>query len=405
MRISLLRQREDFNAISAATIAHFCKTYFGGDYHVTWNSPPSHERSAARGTTWRCNEYLNIIFPSSPDPRNFDPIRREFTQSPIAWRRPLQHVYVALALAPLSSRLLAHASLHIQPALPDENHWIIVPGNNRIRLLNAARQQTFVVKKSGFPDSSLDAELEVRQSSAASGIRIPKLLEVHSQDHWFSEQFVSATPINRLSDRRIAVNCATDALSQLRTLIDSTHADVAATDYLDGLVAAVGQGMERIACLDSPTKQRVLRVVDGLVRGVNWPATVPTALTHGDFQPANLLANDAGVWTIDWEFAGRRYAPYDLLVFQLESRRPRGLFDRLQTWLSRPPALPDGSSIDWPGLPDGSAAAEWVCGNLYLLEELRAQLDQLVDRPIRCPGVGFRTVLNEVEMWLRSKSD
>jgi len=50
-----------------------------------------------------------------------------------------------------------------------------------------------------------------------------------------------------------------------------------------------------------------------------------TALTHGDFQPGNILVDGDRVWLIDWEYSARRQVGYDALVYALCSRFPSPL--------------------------------------------------------------------------------
>lgn|GEM_PF-4902584 len=42
-----------------------------------------------------------------------------------------------------------------------------------------------------------------------------------------------------------------------------------------------------------------------------------TAVTHGDFEPGNIIANGDRYWLTDWEYSDRRQAAYDGLVYVL----------------------------------------------------------------------------------------
>ena len=43
---------------------------------------------------------------------------------------------------------------------------------------------------------------------------------------------------------------------------------------------------------------------------------IPTTLTHGDFQPANIIyCNKEKTFIIDWEYSSRRFEAYDQFVY------------------------------------------------------------------------------------------
>ena len=124
---------------------------------------------------------------------------------------------------------------------------------------------------------------------------------------------------------------------------------------------------------------------------------VTTSLTHGDFQPGNILINGEGVWLIDWEYAARRQIGYDALVFMLRSRRPRGLATRLNKFVARGP---DGTSLidnlAWPRVNWRRVNCRWLSAALFLLEELVLHLKENDNPVFFRPGPGLLTLAAEL---------
>jgi len=74
--------------------------------------------------------------------------------------------------------------------------------------------------------------------------------------------------------------------------------------------------------------------VDALVAQAGRLPEMTLATSHGDFQPGNVLILPQGdIKIIDWEYAELRWSEYDSLVYGSGLRFPRGLLDRLETFL------------------------------------------------------------------------
>ena len=102
-----------------------------------------------------------------------------------------------------------------------------------------------------------------------------------------------------------------------------------------------------------------------------------TALTHGDFQPANLLAEGERTWIIDWEYAERRQAGYDKLVYGLNVRHPEGFKQRLVLYIQQ--GFDERicqKGIEWPGLVWYKPEARRQQALLFGLEELSLCLEE-----------------------------
>lgn len=128
-----------------------------------------------------------------------------------------------------------------------------------------------------------------------------------------------------------------------------------------------------------------------------------TALTHGDFQPANILVNREGTWLIDWEYSARRQAGYDALVFVLRSRFPAGLATRWRGMVDESDSMQPLSLADWPGLNWQDASWRRVHGWLFLLEELALHLEENANPCFHSLGEGLLALQAQIAEAIRTQ--
>ncbi|MCB9130523.1 MAG: phosphotransferase [Anaerolineales bacterium] len=404
MRISLLLQREPFGQIVEQTLARFWSERHGQPYYVEWRmaAPITPDRSVPAAQTWFANIYLNAIFTADAQPAVFDPVRREFSRSTTWWKRPAQQIYTALALGQPSARWLTQARLAVSPPVPDAGNLLIVAGNRKIRLLDRRAGLAFGVQKTGFRPEFMAHELAGRLQARAAGVRTPALLAQSGRGAWYCEQYISGTPINRLANRAAARAAATQAASNLQRLLQATAVERDIGDYVDGLQPLIGKLAAASPLLTTVQREAIEAMTSALVaRARQRSGQITLALTHGDFQPANILVNEDGIWLIDWEFSGQRQAGYDALTLALNARFPHGLADRMQA-LARD-GWPDDalvSPVGWPGLAVDQHADRRLHLAIYALEELALHLAENDEPLLTHLNPGFDAFLAEVARWL-----
>uniref|UniRef100_A0A7V6A4J2 Aminoglycoside phosphotransferase domain-containing protein n=1 Tax=Desulfobacca acetoxidans TaxID=60893 RepID=A0A7V6A4J2_9BACT len=382
MRISLLLKREPFKNIFEQTLGEFLESFSGQPQEVHWHWGTPIRANDGKGQFWIANIYLNAIFFPQADPAIFDPVKQEFSRSISWWRRWPQRLYVDLATSPLVARWLAHAGVSLTPALLRPELMLIIPGNHKIRLLDFGEQTVYAIRKSGFPANFLAREIEVRRQAEALGLPVPRLRTVAPDGAWLSEEYISGTPINRLKDPAQARAAFGKAHQALQVLHRTTRREVEGRAYVDSLSAAA-QAHIAANALMTPDRKRLFRqTLEALVARIKGllPAggdLLPTVLAHGDFQPANILVNGDRLWLIDWEYAARRQAAYDVLTFMLASRFTQGLGGRLQKFIAQ--GMPD----ERPSQVFSCYSNGWqdncyrlLCGSLFLLEELALRLEE-----------------------------
>lgn len=405
MRISLLLQREPFGAILERTLAQFWTEELEQEVTVHWEGDGLATTCLPTATlqTWLVNSYLNAIFVMDANRAIFDPIRREFSRSPAWWRRPAQQAYVTAALSPFGARWLAQARMQVNPAIPQAQQTLIVAGNHKIRLLDWASRRSYGILKSGFRPLFMQRELAARQQAAELGLSVPRLDAVAEDGAWFAEELVSGTPINRLPRQEQARRAAAEAIRQLHMLHEATLDSI----ELDRYLGALRQGAMGLAAanhlLTEQDRSVIETAVDALARQVQDHASderLVTALAHGDFQPGNILLAGEQVWLIDWEYAGRRQAGYDLLVYGLRARFAQGLAQRLRAFVDHGwPDLADFDRLDWPRAARSAVHSRRECGALFLLEELVLHLEENAQPLFTRLGDGLRILMGELTAW------
>lgn len=404
MRISLLQQREPFEAIFGRTMARFLHERYGAPFTVRWHNEPGMILALRRKSqAWFVNIYLNAIFPAQAEAALFEPLRREFSRSQVGWRRPIQQIYVKAASSPLTNRFFAQAWLEITPTVKGIENWLIVPGNHKIRILDRQAGTVTSILKDGFDAAFFQSELETRRAAEAAGVMVPPLSRVEASSSWFEEQYVLGTPLNRLPDAAEADRALHRVYSSLQPFYETSHQEQPVSVYVCGLASYAKILVEQNHLLDASHKQNLYTLIDRCEQHLQPWNNEPILLSscHGDFQPANLLADGERTWLIDWEYARCCQAGYDALVYGLGARHPRGLADRVRDFVAGAAASTldvEGSSAhaaDWSSRPQRLRAA-WI----FLLEELVLHLHENANLQFYRLGDGLVALEQEFAKYL-----
>ena len=406
MRISLLLEREPFPEILERTLGNFWSQAYGRPVCLKWHRSFSSRIPIDSGVQiWYVNGYLNSIFIPRANAPIFEPIRAEFSHSLAFWRRPLQKAYVHAALTWPASLFLSQASLNVRPVIPNAENILIIAGNQKIRLVDAARGESTAILKKGFRPYFFERELGSRSRAARLGLPVPELMQVAEDRSWFTEERISGTPLNRLEDNSQAQLGTRLALGELQRFVEEYSLSVPVSDYADSLSDRINQQIKNIHLLDAGQEDNLLITARELHREATMSMSTESghimlSTVHGDFQAANILFEDGRVWIVDWEYSDQRQSVYDLLTLFCSSRHPEGLAERLRRFEKNPATLGPEIPENWPGLDISSAEKRHRMISLFLLEELLLHLCENANPLFRQLGKGLEQIQTESLRWL-----
>ena len=277
----------------------------------------------------------------------------------------MQRAYVSAASSHWGAPWLSQVGLGVSLPIPNTETKLIVGGNHKIRILDHREGLAYAVLKEGFDPVFMQRELETRRLVEQYGVLVPPLEEVGKDGYWFSERYVSGTPTNRLADASVAQQALEDATQSLHLLLNATMREESVSEYAGQLAERARWHILANHLLSKNQKESLKQTVEDLIGRIDalLPATenhIVTAVTHGDFQPANILVNEDRVWLIDWEYSSRRQAGYDAFVYGLRSRFPKGLSKRIQKLEQEELESEFLLVVDnWPGLERHNDSTRW----------------------------------------------
>ena len=402
VRISLLLAREPFGEILERTLGPFLESFSGRPQKVYWRA--GRVRGRVQGQVWLCNPYLNAIFTPQARPEVFEPVLREYGRSTRRSLRALQRLYVKAATHPAGASWLAPQRVIISPGVEPAGELLFMGGNHRLRLLWPAKRQAFAIHKQGFPQGFMRGELAFRRSPEAEILPIPRLRVIGPKEAWFEEDYISATPLNRLSNTKTAARALDKALEALRKLTQQTLAEESLTDYTSRRLGEINHLLPQVSCLAEERRKRLTdqaRTLAGLAERLFASAqAVATAQTHGDFQPGNVLVGQGEVWLVDWEYTQRRQAGYDVFTHALLARTGQGLAGRVVGLLAG--RANDRSALldNWPGLDWSGSKARAANLTLFFLEDLALRLEENLGPGLVRPDPGLANMPGELDQVL-----
>lgn len=401
MRISLLLQREPFGEILCRTLERFLDGPDDGKHSVSWHPRrPLFSRSRGGSQRWLCNRYLNAIFLPRPSRSDLEPIAREFSRSVSLRRRLLQRAYVGLATHSLGALLAADAYLEVSPPVRDAEHWLIVGGNHKLRILNRPAGKTIAVLKEGFDGNRFSNEISMQALAERAGLPVPPIGRVAEDGSWVEERYITGTPLNRLEDPREAAAAAAQIGRLLARFSLGSRQELAVADHIAPLLADCRKHVVENTRMEARHRDRIERDLQSLERRLAAYAQrqISTGPAHGDFQPANVLKTDETLWLIDWEFAGRRQLGGDGLVYALGVRHPTGLARRLRQFIAHP--VQDPLLKGWPGASWEDRDDRELSVLILVLEELALWFEENDNPRFFAVDPSASVLVQEIERWL-----
>lgn len=407
MRTSLLLAREPFGRILCDTLAAYWLARTGKEYHVEWqdNNPGPQFSQHRSMQVWFGNIYLNFFAVSYAPDEAFAPLRQEYIRSVNWWRRWPQRAYVNYAMSSAGRQRLAQAAIAVWPGVHDAHDCIILGGNRRLRLLQPTRRTTTVVLKRGFPREYLTVDVQTRLAAGAELSCAPRIGRHSIEDGWYEEEWVAGVPVNRLAPHLSRAAVETAHLLLATQLVRPSLRVDSARDYLESVNRRLAVSLQILRGADIELSRKVQALHEGLIgelrrAGVEGGTTLLTAITHGDFQSANLLWDGATVRLIDWENCRRRPAHFDMLSHAVGMTTRVDWARSFAALLVAPPAQLPAYRREWPGM-EWNGACRKVNLGLFLVEQLATALEEDCERVFFESGRAFHPRLPQFYASLR----
>ena len=384
MKIALLDSREAFATIFARSLERFAQSFLGRAVELV---------AAGQGElTFRQNAQLNLIYPNTAHVADLRTLSAEFHYAPRLLVRLAQTVYCALAVTPPTSTLLSPRLFDLRNPAPEMANWVFLPGNHTIRVIDFGKNRSIVFAKDGFDSHFLLNDARIR--SDYPELPAPRVLQIDEAGGWYVEERIVGLPINRLTDQRKVETAIGDAARGLEQLRSKTEKTVSAKTYckeLIGRICAAGPDDPLIAAMVTDFTRRVGEQIASVG---DFPLTL--CRTHGDFQPANILASPSRTWVIDWEYSEIRSAMYDYLVYTSRSRFAEGFGARIIRERDRARAA---GRIDAWGFEQFGDASALI--SVFLLEDLHLRLREVATEEITDKSLAIAPWLQQAKLALQ----
>jgi len=367
VRTEELRWREDFETILAATLERGWSSWLGKPVRVSF--PPRRGEQI-----WREQPLLSALYTRGVSKAVRRYLADSFRYTAVTWRAPAQWLLgTALASGP-ALQLRAKATLSVSPAIPGSGEQIVIPGNQRVRIVDFGRSRCRVMIKEGFDPRAIATEAGVR-GPGRSGPFNP-LSAVDPEGRWFEEPLISGFNLARCPPWHNRRALMASAFGKLLAWTATSMEEVDAEAYATSQAERVRELLVRVVeFYDEPSHAD--GVESRLVGWIDRAAALGRARTcigHGDFQAANLMFDTrrGEVIIADWEYSARRYEHADLLRWGLGAGSPPGLAERVERFLQTAELSDVGEHL--PRRTD--RAWRDAASALFLLEELIRVLEE-----------------------------
>ena len=410
MKISLLLKREPFGEILEQSLAGFLNDFYGNGYKVKWlaRNQWDNEHSQKSDQKWICNPLINSIYVKEAKYEVFYAIKWEYSKNPLKpWRSAFQRLYLQIAIKSKFGPLLASYSVMISPEISNARNMLIIGGNTKIRVIDHTNKTVFVILKRGFNKKYLEREILVRQNYGY--LPIPSLKQIGTFD-WYSEEYVSGISPDRLK-KEIGNQILAESTQTIHKLLTDTALEEELKVYTGMRVSKITDKLENINQISDDKKRYILQIVNVIISDLKKISRyqknkIFTAITHGDFQPGNILYDGNKTWILDWEYSRRRQIGNDLFVLILNPRNPIGFACRfLNLANNKLKEINRSLLLNWPFLNWQNESSRRISLRLYLLEEIDFLLEENDNPFFYGQTYGLNPFLNELKQIMRYLSD
>ncbi len=325
-----MQEREPYEAILQESLTAGLTDYSGQAQRVTWLGPGD---EALNGQRWWYQPLFSAYHAERPARAVRVWLKDSLRYTEVRWRIAPQLAVGTAAGTRLGLRALRQPGFSISPGISAPEASVLLPGNQRVRLLCFATRRTRSFIKAGFGREGLAREVAARGAHRGRAPFTPIL--DHGTD-WIEEELLSGVVLARLPPwrrRQPALGCLFTSLDAWSRAERRPCTGLERAEQLARLASELEAGVRERYAFDGLPPGALARLME------EASALGPLELTrtHGDLQPGNVLVRPSGEMTLlDWEHSAERAWFYDRLVFGLRSRAPG--------WRAAAPAFLGGSA-------------------------------------------------------------
>ena len=396
MKLDLLLKRENFPKIFVDTLASYLKNRLDWEGEIFWRN----------NFFWSARllviPKLNLIFPKSFSTSILRSLSLEYAFHPNIFFRKLQGVYIKCASIRLLRFLFSSSWIRIDPWPVAASGWCILPGNHSIRIIDVVQDKCIVLRKIDARREFMSALVSIRKEFP--DLPGPRLLDVDLDAGWYEEERIEGLPLNRTLNQVLVEEALHAAHLVMTSLYSRTGRAILLDDWLGKLLRDIQQEIAVMPSVYDAKFRFLLKNVatsfaNVLKTRLGNGVSIRVAMTHGDFQDANILIpltpSSYPVFLIDWEYAASRWHCYDALTHEFSSRSPVGMAQRISSW--KRDRSRQVASLNWCGFAD---YPKWNASELvacYLLEDLLLRLKDASIPGLRNKSSGLLLFLEEVK--------
>lgn len=378
MKIQLLKKREKFLKIFNNSVLYFFKKKNANNEFIN--------------TEYFINDNLNVIYPSKINRKHLADLVSEFKYHPKFYLRILQTIYTFLAIRWPIEIITSSDYITISTPIGAEEKWIFIPGNHSIRGIDLEKNRCFVFLKLGFNKEFLQSDANIRLKY--KWLKTPKVFQL--KETWYEEERVVGLPYNRLSSINLKKQIIIKAEKQLAKLYQKTNSKINIKKYIAQLCKSILSTLDSFLLELPDTEKYIIR---NFVSEANLKLTnsfgnvnIDLVITHGDFQPGNILCSKKDFWIIDWEYSHQRSIFYDALVFDLDCRFSFGLATRLSKKIKK--LANKNDYLKWTGQSLNNKNSFYLF--VFFLEDLLLRINEISTESIKNKPEILSSYLTEI---------
>ena len=386
MRVAEMRAREDFDAVLTATLSNGWSQQIGTEMSVSASK-------GSQGLAFRYHRFLGAYYTSHLGSRGRQFLRDGIRFTPNRRRLMAQWLATELLGNQVGLKLLSQGGFWLSPPVKEAQQWVVIPGNQRVRVFDFSTMTTRVFLKEGFQARTMQQEIALRGSGKPGPFQ--PISAACPNGTFLEEPILDGWDLNRVPPWMNRKKLKKRARNLLLRWLERTQETVSRRDYVNDLVLRLNDSIKKVR----------IRYGDRLPQAESWIASLQerteilpdqliTAQTHGDFQWGNVFVDRGGedIVLIDWEHNKRRSLHYDFFTESLEARRfslgNRTFVGRMRAYLEGKPL---GAPIDALG-GNKRLGLLAVC----LLETLEFFLSEALSGPYKTPP---ESLLGVIEQW------